>query len=174
VARTPPERTLAWVLGVIGAGARIVETRTLHGDEPPWQLRIEHSSGTKHAVLRIPTPPGINASMVATGAAALELAERQGPRDICDRSSAGRGGFELDTERRARRAGARRSGNSAQACRLRGEEPVVKRKGRAWVGAAESGEAAPVPEAVEGAAPVPGDEAGTLSRVGLVRLPAGA
>jgi hypothetical protein len=29
VARTPPERTLDWVLGVIGAGARIVETRTL-------------------------------------------------------------------------------------------------------------------------------------------------
>jgi aminoglycoside phosphotransferase (APT) family kinase protein len=78
VARTPPERTLDWVLGVIGAGARIVETRTLHGDEPPWQLRIEHSSGTTHAVLRIPTPPGINASMVATGAAALELAERHG------------------------------------------------------------------------------------------------
>jgi hypothetical protein len=42
VARTPPERTLDWVLGVIGSGARIVETRTLHGDEPPWQLRIEH------------------------------------------------------------------------------------------------------------------------------------
>jgi hypothetical protein len=41
VARTPPERTLDWVLGVIGAGARIVETRTLHGDGPPWQLRIE-------------------------------------------------------------------------------------------------------------------------------------
>jgi len=45
VARTPPDRTLDWVLGVIGAGARIVESRTLHGDEPPWQLRIEHSSG---------------------------------------------------------------------------------------------------------------------------------
>jgi hypothetical protein len=44
VARTPPDRTLDWVLGVIGAGARIVESRTLHGDEPPWQLRIEHSA----------------------------------------------------------------------------------------------------------------------------------
>src|SRR5262245_63796051 len=69
---------LDWVLGVIGAGAQIVETRTLHGDKPPWQLRIEHSGRTTHAVLRIPTPPGINASMVATGAAALELAERHG------------------------------------------------------------------------------------------------
>ena len=78
MARTPPERTLDWVLGVIGGGARIVETRTLHGDEPPWQLRIEHSSGTTHAVLRIPTPPGITASMVATAAAALEVAEQHG------------------------------------------------------------------------------------------------
>jgi hypothetical protein len=40
VARTPPESTLDWVLGVIGGGARIVETRTFHGDEPPWQLPI--------------------------------------------------------------------------------------------------------------------------------------
>jgi hypothetical protein len=37
VARTPPERTLHLVLGVIG--------------------------GTTHAVLRIPTPPEINVSM---------------------------------------------------------------------------------------------------------------
>jgi hypothetical protein len=62
-ARRPSARSIG-VLGVIGSGARIVETRTLHGDEPPWQLRIEHSGGTTHAVLRISTPPGINASMV--------------------------------------------------------------------------------------------------------------
>ena len=67
MARTPPERTLDWVLGVIGGGARIVETPTLHGDEPPWQLRIEHSSGTTRAVLRIATPPAINASMLPPG-----------------------------------------------------------------------------------------------------------
>jgi aminoglycoside phosphotransferase (APT) family kinase protein len=78
LARTPAQRTLDWVVGVVGAGARIVEMRALHGDQAPWQLRIEHSSGTTDAVLRVPTPPGINASMVATGAAALELAERCG------------------------------------------------------------------------------------------------
>jgi aminoglycoside phosphotransferase (APT) family kinase protein len=76
---TPTQRTLDWVAGVIGAGARIVEIRALHGDQGGrWQLRIEHRSGTTDAVLRVPIPQRISASMVATGAAALELAERHG------------------------------------------------------------------------------------------------
>lgn len=69
---------LDWVAAVVGAGAKIVNTRALHGDEAPWQLKIEHRSGVTDAVLRVPRGTGINASMVATGAAALELAERQG------------------------------------------------------------------------------------------------
>lgn len=75
----PTERMLDWVAAVIGAGARTVEIRALHDDEDGrWRLRIEHRGGTMHAVLRVPTPPGINASMVATAAAALELAEQHG------------------------------------------------------------------------------------------------
>lgn len=69
---------LDWVAAVIGSGAKIVKTRALHGYEAPWLLRIEHRSDVTDAVLRVPRGRGINASMVATGAAALELAERHG------------------------------------------------------------------------------------------------
>ncbi|MGH2728438.1 MAG: phosphotransferase family protein, partial [Actinomycetota bacterium] len=49
----------------------------LHGAQGPWRLKIEHRGGTTEAVLRAPTPR-IDASMVATGAAALEVAARHG------------------------------------------------------------------------------------------------
>jgi hypothetical protein len=74
----PTQRMLDWVVALIGAGAKVVKARALHGDEAPWQLRIEHRCGVTDAVLRVPRGRGIDASMVATGAAALELAERHG------------------------------------------------------------------------------------------------
>src|SRR5256885_8900345 len=75
----PTERVLAWVAAAIGTGASITEVRPLHGDETPWQLSIEHDGGTTDAVLRAPKHPWqISHSMVATGGAALEVAERHG------------------------------------------------------------------------------------------------
>jgi aminoglycoside phosphotransferase (APT) family kinase protein len=76
--RTPTQRMLDWAAAAIGRGARISKVRALHRGQGPWQLRIEHCGGTTDAVLRAPTPPQINAAMVATAAAALEVAERHG------------------------------------------------------------------------------------------------
>src|SRR5438067_379768 len=75
----PTERMLAWVAAAIGTGARVTKVRPVHGDETPWQLSIEHEGGTTDAVLRTPRHPWhIGPSMIATGGAALEVAERHG------------------------------------------------------------------------------------------------
>ena len=74
----PPERqTLSWAAAAIGPSARVVDVRTLHEDQGPWRLRVEHCGSTTYCVLRAPTPR-IDAIAVATGAAALETAERHG------------------------------------------------------------------------------------------------
>jgi aminoglycoside phosphotransferase (APT) family kinase protein len=72
----PTERVTRWAADAVGAGARVVLLRALHDNQGPWRLRIEHGGGATDAVLRTPSPRGINASMVATGAAALEAAEQ--------------------------------------------------------------------------------------------------
>ncbi|MGC4937659.1 phosphotransferase family protein [Kribbella sp. DT2] len=51
--------------------------RALHGAQGPWWLGIEWRGQLTEAVLRAPTPR-IDAAMVTTGAAALEVAERFG------------------------------------------------------------------------------------------------
>jgi aminoglycoside phosphotransferase (APT) family kinase protein len=76
--RVPTKRMLHWAAAAIGVGARIAQVRPLHGERGPWRLHIEHRGGTTEAVLRAPTPFRIDASMIATGAAALEVAERHG------------------------------------------------------------------------------------------------
>jgi hypothetical protein len=74
----PTDRVLAWVTAAIGAGARVTKVRPLHGDETPWQLSIEHDGGTTDAVLRTPRHPWqITPRMIATGGAALKVAERR-------------------------------------------------------------------------------------------------
>lgn len=73
----PTERMLDWAATAIAAGARVVEVHALHYDQGPWRLSIEHRGRTTDAVLRTPTPR-IGAAMVATAAAALEVAERHG------------------------------------------------------------------------------------------------
>ena len=73
----PTERILSWAAAAIGAGATVVDVRPLHGDEAPWLLAIAHAGGTTAAVLREPTSR-IWSPMIATGAAALEAAERYG------------------------------------------------------------------------------------------------
>ena len=73
----PTERMLGWAAAAIGRNANICNVRALHGDETPWQLSIEHAGGTSEFVLRAPKDPWqILPSMIATGAAALEVAER--------------------------------------------------------------------------------------------------
>ncbi|MFI5692226.1 aminoglycoside phosphotransferase family protein [Kribbella sp. NPDC051586] len=47
--------------------------RTLHEDQGPWRLSV--GGTTRHLVLRAPTPR-IDADLIATNAAALEIAER--------------------------------------------------------------------------------------------------
>lgn len=72
----PTERMLHWAAAAIGSGARVTDVRSLHGGDPPWLLRIEHSGVTTAAVLRAPNLPGLWPFMIRTGAAALEAAER--------------------------------------------------------------------------------------------------
>lgn len=74
----PTERILNWVAAAVGAGTSITDIRPLHGDEGPWLLSIERPYGTAAAVLRAPMPGRLGAFMIATGAAALEAAERHG------------------------------------------------------------------------------------------------
>ena len=71
----PTERMLDWAAAAIGVGARIVMVRALHDGQGPWRLRIETRGHRTEAVLRAPTPR-VDAAMVATAAAALEVAER--------------------------------------------------------------------------------------------------
>jgi aminoglycoside phosphotransferase (APT) family kinase protein len=69
------ERLLEWAAAAIGLHARIVRARALHAGQGPWRLSIEHRDVTTDVVLRAPTPR-IDAAMIATAAAALEVAER--------------------------------------------------------------------------------------------------
>src|SRR5437016_1701969 len=71
----PTERMLSWAAAAIGSDARVTDVRSLHRDEAPWLLSVEHAGRTTGAVLRAPTP-GVWPFMIATGAAALEAAER--------------------------------------------------------------------------------------------------
>jgi aminoglycoside phosphotransferase (APT) family kinase protein len=66
---------LDWAAAAIGREARIVMVRALHEGQGPWRLRIERRGHQIEAVLRAPTPR-IDAAMVTTAAAALEVAER--------------------------------------------------------------------------------------------------
>lgn len=71
----PTERMLDWAAVAIGAGARVVNVQALHYDQGPWRLSIAYRGRTTDAVLRAPTPR-IDATMVATAAAALEVANQ--------------------------------------------------------------------------------------------------
>ncbi len=72
----PRNAILSWAAGAIGGGAAVAAVERLHGR--PWRLRIEYGSGAHELVLRIPVPGWIDKEMIATNAAALQLAERHG------------------------------------------------------------------------------------------------
>ena len=61
----------------MGSDAMIVSVRALHDDQGPWRLSVDVRGRREHVVLRSPTPR-IDAEMIATGAAALEVAHGNG------------------------------------------------------------------------------------------------
>ncbi|MFD7153728.1 phosphotransferase [Kribbella sp. NPDC059898] len=64
------EDVLAWATATVGP---VLEVHPLHDDQGPWRLVTRNRS----VVLRAPTPR-IDAAMIATAAAALQLAEQYG------------------------------------------------------------------------------------------------
>ncbi len=71
----PTERMLSWAVASIGGQS--VSVQALHDDQGPWRLSVDVRRHTEYVVLRAPTPR-IDAAMIATGAAALEVAESHG------------------------------------------------------------------------------------------------
>ena len=72
----PSKSVLSWAASVVGVGAAIVGVESLQGR--PWRLRIEYGGRTRELVLRVPVPDWIDKNMIATNAAALQIAERHG------------------------------------------------------------------------------------------------
>jgi len=66
------ERILEWVAECVGGD--VVGVRALHGEQGPWRVTVE---GRGDVVLRAVTPR-VDAGMIATGVAALEVAEEYG------------------------------------------------------------------------------------------------
>lgn len=73
----PAERVVEWAAGCVGGGAVVVSVRPLHGEQGPWRVTVEVGGRRQDVVLRAVTPR-IDAEMIATGAAALQVAERYG------------------------------------------------------------------------------------------------
>jgi hypothetical protein len=69
--------TIDWAARAIGRGAKVIAVHPLHENQGPWRLEVEHAGRLTEFVLRMPTPR-IDAAMIRTGAAALELAARCG------------------------------------------------------------------------------------------------
>jgi aminoglycoside phosphotransferase (APT) family kinase protein len=66
-----------WAVASIGGDAAIRAVRTQHDDQGPWRLQVDVRGRERHFVLRSLTPR-IDAAMISTGAAALEVAELHG------------------------------------------------------------------------------------------------
>lgn len=68
-----------WAAEAIGPGARILGVQGMHDGFGPWLLRIEHRETLHEVVLRATRQRGsIGPQPIATGAAALRLAEQSG------------------------------------------------------------------------------------------------
>jgi aminoglycoside phosphotransferase (APT) family kinase protein len=83
VSRVPGDAVLAWAAGVVGEHATVAEVDSLHpypSHRPSgtFRLRIKDTSAVTEAVLRVSVPGWIGADMVATGARALQLADKHG------------------------------------------------------------------------------------------------
>jgi aminoglycoside phosphotransferase (APT) family kinase protein len=72
---TPSESVLHWAATAVGTNATIGAMRSLHGAGSPWLLRVDHDQGTSEVILRIPDYSRVGPAGIATGAAALLVAE---------------------------------------------------------------------------------------------------
>lgn len=90
----PPESLLEWATRAVGGEAAVSSVTGLHDGSSPWKLQFENHGATTEAILRTSSDPprwpddAMARSKLATGAAALRLAEQHGlaaPRPIaCD------------------------------------------------------------------------------------------
>lgn len=76
---TPAPTALAWAATAIGRGAKVLAVHALHNGSGPWRLQIDHQGRRHDVVLRTVGQRGsIGLRPIATGAAALRLAEERG------------------------------------------------------------------------------------------------
>jgi aminoglycoside phosphotransferase (APT) family kinase protein len=87
----PPDSLLDWAASAVGEDATVTSVVGLHGGSSPWKLRIESSGASTEAILRTSSDPPrwpdnqMARAKLATGAAALQVAEQHGiaaPRSI--------------------------------------------------------------------------------------------
>ncbi len=71
----PSEVILRWAAEAVGVGARVSAIKAL---SRPWLLHIDHAGSTHDVVLRVVVPGRIGEELIATGAAALLVAEKHG------------------------------------------------------------------------------------------------
>ena len=74
----PSASVLRWAARAVGADARVVAVEALHAGVGPWRLRVAQGGGTSDVVLRLPVAGWIGEALIATGAAALRVAEQHG------------------------------------------------------------------------------------------------
>lgn len=69
---------LQWASAAVGPAAEVVRVRGLNDGQRPWQVTIRDRIGLVETVLRNVVPGGIDEPAIATGAAALRVAEAHG------------------------------------------------------------------------------------------------
>lgn len=75
----PSDEVISWVKAVVGPGTEVLTVRGMHDGSGPWLLQIEHQQAIREVVLRVVGQRySIGRQPIATGAAALRLAERHG------------------------------------------------------------------------------------------------
>ena len=72
----PGERVLDWAASSINA--TVLEVANLKPHSGPWRLHVRQGAKSSNVVLRLVVPGWIGADLIATGAAALRVAERHG------------------------------------------------------------------------------------------------
>lgn len=92
----PDAAVLRWAAEAVGPGTAIVAVDSLHHGSGPWRLAVDRRGQASHVVLRVAAPGRIGPDLIATGAAALRVAEEHGlaaPRliasDLDGRSTGG-------------------------------------------------------------------------------------
>lgn len=78
MAEMPGASVRRWAAGAVDADGRVEAIECLHEVSNAWRLCIRHAGRTSDAVLRIAVPGWIGEDMIATGAAALQVAGKHG------------------------------------------------------------------------------------------------